>query len=178
MAEEPPWPLEEILLPPELVLELVFPTRLVAALMAEEPLRGAPLYPPPLVLPVLATVPVALSDEVVELRDTEEVEDTVMVEFARISPALAVRPRPLRLPLSRGAIRLAYFSAAVVPVSLMVRSSRLVSTVAVGSCAVADPPASGTAPLGRSFKYRPPATRTISGTPSHGQRLRLVVSGA
>jgi hypothetical protein len=176
MAPEPPPPLDEMLEP--LLPDELPPTRLVEAFMAEEPLRGAPLKPPPPVLPVLATVPVALSDEEIELREIEDVEPTVMVDFVWIRfPPDRVRPRPLRLPRSRGAIRLANLSACVVPVSRMVCCNPLVSTLAVGSCATAVPAASGSAPVGRSCQYRPPAISRISVAASHGQRLRFGFSG-
>jgi hypothetical protein len=78
---ELPCVVEELILPPEAPAEEE-PTRLVAARMALEPLRGAPLKPPPAPVPVEVTVPVWLNREAVEVRATVEVEPTVMVELA------------------------------------------------------------------------------------------------
>jgi len=73
---------DELMLPPEPPADPELPTRLVAARIAPEPLRGAPLKPPPEPVPVEVTVPVWPSRDAVEDRATVEVEATVMVESA------------------------------------------------------------------------------------------------
>jgi hypothetical protein len=119
--------------------------------------------------------PVLDSDADEELRATEDVDATVMLE---LPPAENVEedppplPRPLRLPLSRGGIRLAYFSAEVVPARRIVCCRSLTSSLAVRSAATADVPVPGVSPAGPSFQYKPAAINKMTATRCQTPRRR------
>ena len=133
-------------------LLLLLPTRVVAALIADDPLEGPPVAPPPFDDAELdvATNPVWLSDDIVELGATDEVDCIVTLLCSPIEPPPNEDPRRLLLPLSRGPLMLTYFSATVVPASRSVGTSVPASSFANRRVMVVSLPVPASEPAGRS----------------------------